>query len=96
MQPQGHTQMVVNQVDYGLNPQSALDAPRWQWMRGRAVTVETGVADHIVQGLRRRGHEVTIVPDAGTFGKGQIIRRLPNGAYVAGSEPRADGCAVGY
>ncbi|NDF95159.1 MAG: gamma-glutamyltransferase family protein, partial [Proteobacteria bacterium] len=57
MQPQGHTQMVVNQVDYGLNPQSALDAPRWQWMRGRAVTVETGVADHIVQGLRRRGHE---------------------------------------
>jgi gamma-glutamyltranspeptidase/glutathione hydrolase len=96
MQPQGHTQMVVNQVDYGLNPQASLDAPRWQWLRGRTVALEQGVHEHVVHGLRRRGHDVQIVPDAGHFGKGQIIRRLSNGAYVVGSEPRCDGCAVGY
>ena len=96
MQPQGHTQMVVNQVDYGLNPQASLDAPRWQWLRGRTVALEQAVPEHVIHGLRRRGHDVQILPDAGQFGKGQIIRRLPNGAYVAGSEPRSDGCAVGY
>ncbi len=96
MQPQGHAQVVVNQVDYGLNPQAALDAPRWQWLRGRTLAVEQGVPEFIVNGLRRRGHDVQIVPEAGQFGKGQVIRRLPNGAYVAGSEPRCDGCAVGW
>jgi gamma-glutamyltranspeptidase/glutathione hydrolase len=96
MQPQGHAQMVINQVDYGLNPQAALDAPRWQWLRGRTVALEQGVPEHVVTGLRRRGHDVQLLPDAGQFGKGQIIRRLSNGAYVAGSEPRCDGCAVGF
>ena len=44
----------------------------------------------------RRGHQVTIQPDAGQFGKGQIIWRLPNGSLVAGTEPRADGAVLGY
>jgi gamma-glutamyltranspeptidase/glutathione hydrolase len=88
--------MVVNQVDYGLNPQAALDAPRWQWLRDRTVALEQGVPEHVVSGLRRRGHDAQVLPDAGQFGKGQIIRRLSNGTYVAGSEPRCDGCAVGY
>jgi gamma-glutamyltranspeptidase/glutathione hydrolase len=96
MQPQGHVQMVVNQVDYGLNPQASLDAPRWQWVRGRQVLLEPGVPQHVVLGLQARGHQVTVQPNLLVFGKGQIIRRLPGGAYVAGSEPRADGCAVGY
>jgi gamma-glutamyltranspeptidase/glutathione hydrolase len=95
MQPQGHVQMVVNQVDYGLNPQASLDAPRWHWTTGRGVAVERGV-EPFTAGLRARGHEVEVVPTASLFGKGQIIRRLPNGSYVAGSEPRADGCALGY
>ena len=96
MQPQGHVQMVVNQVDYGMNPQAALDAPRWQWLRGRQVAVELGVPDHIVRGLAGRGHAIEVRPHPASFGKGQIIRRLPNGAYIAGSEPRCDGCAVGF
>jgi gamma-glutamyltranspeptidase/glutathione hydrolase len=96
MQPQGHLQMVVNQVDYGMNPQSSLDAPRWQWLRGRQVEVETGVPDHVMHGLSARGHTITIQSIPSGFGRGQIIRRLPNGVYVAGSEPRADGCAVGW
>jgi len=96
MQPQGHMQMVVNQIDYGLNPQASLDAPRWQWLRGRTVAFEQGVANNIINGLAARGHGVDVLHTGGAFGKGQIIRRLPNGTYIAGSEPRADGCAVGF
>lgn len=96
MQPQGHLQMVVNQVDYGLNPQSSLDAPRWQWIKGREVAIEQDVPQHILNGLAARGHQLVVRFNGGSFGKGQIIRRLPNGAYIAGSEPRADGCAVGF
>ena len=96
MQPQGHLQMVVNQVDYGLNPQASLDAPRWQWTRGKEVAVEVDVPQHVLHGLWARGHQLAVRHSGGSFGKGQIIQRLPNGAYVAGSEPRADGCAVGF
>ena len=96
MQPQGHVQMVVNQVDYGMNPQTSLDAPRWQWLRGREIELEISTPRHVMQGLAARGHLVTAPSNAGGFGRGQIIRRLDNGVYVAGTEPRADGCAVGY
>ncbi len=96
MQPQGHLQMVVNQVDYGMNPQASLDAPRWQWLQGREVAVEQDVPQFVLNGLTGRGHVTRLYHSGGTFGKGQIIRRLANGTYVAGSEPRCDGCAVGF
>jgi gamma-glutamyltranspeptidase/glutathione hydrolase len=96
MQPQGHVQMVVNTLDYGLNPQASLDAPRWYWAQGRDIEVEAGVSDEIVQQLRQRGHNVAVAQERGTFGRGQIIWRLPSGAYVAGSDSRTDGYAVGY
>jgi gamma-glutamyltranspeptidase/glutathione hydrolase len=96
MQPQGHLQVVVNQVDYGMNPQASLDAPRWRWLRETGVALEVAVPPHVMLGLSSRGHAVAVEHAAGGFGKGQIIWRLPSGAYVAGSEPRADGCAVGY
>jgi len=96
MQPQGHLQMVVNTVDYGMNPQTSLDAPRWQWLRGRDIEVEMAAARHIIAGLDARGHRVAVQGSVTGFGRGQIIWRRPNGVYVAGSEPRADGCAVGY
>jgi len=96
MQPQGHLQMVVNTVDYGMNPQTSLDAPRWQWLHGKNVEVEMAASRHIIAGLDARGHHIAVQASVAGFGRGQIIWRLPNGAYVAGSEPRADGCAVGY
>lgn len=96
MQPQGHLQMIVNTIDYGLNPQASLDAPRWYWEQGRSIELEPGVSQEIVQKLRAQGHEVQVCQEVGTVGRGQIIWRLPSGAYVAGSDGRTDGCAVGY
>ena len=93
MQPQGHLQVVMSTVDDGLDPQAALDAPRWYWHAGRQVYVEPdldGIAD-----LRRRGHEVT-VDESDLYGYGQAVWYRPDRGYVAGSEPRADGAAVGY
>jgi gamma-glutamyltranspeptidase/glutathione hydrolase len=91
MQPQGHLQVVMNLIDFHLNPQAALDAPRWQWVEGRRVLVEPGFPAHIAQALERRGHHVEVALDAGSFGRGQIILRLPDGVLAGGSEPRTDG-----
>lgn len=96
MQPQGHLQMVVNTVDYGMNPQASLDAPRWFWGDERYVQVEPSMDAALVEGLRQREHEVVVDDEIDFVGCGQIIWRLPYGVYVAGSEPRTDGCAVGY
>jgi gamma-glutamyltranspeptidase/glutathione hydrolase len=92
MQPQGHVQLITSTVDDGHNPQAALDAPRWYWHAGRDVLVEPGID---ADALRRRGHQVR-VEESAVYGYGQAIWRLAGGGYVAGSEPRADGSAVGY
>ena len=92
MQPQGHLQMVLNLVDYEMNPQAALDAPRWRFEKGNRVLVESGVSPAIVQELRERGHNIQIAPNS-MFGKGQIILSQAGG-FVAASEPRADGMAL--
>jgi gamma-glutamyltranspeptidase/glutathione hydrolase len=84
-------------VDDGLDPQAALDRPRWYWHAGLRVFVEPELADDaVLAGLRRRGHDLTVTDDSGLFGYGQAIWRLPDGGYVAGTEPRADGLAIGY
>ncbi|MBN1484611.1 MAG: gamma-glutamyltransferase family protein [Chloroflexia bacterium] len=95
MQPQGHVQVVVHLVDDGLDPQAALDAPRWYWHQGRQVKVEPGL-EAVAAGLRARGHQVEVDSDIDLFGRGQVIWRQPSGVYAAGSEGRADGCAMGY
>jgi gamma-glutamyltranspeptidase/glutathione hydrolase len=96
MQPQGHVQVVTSTVDRGLDPQAALDAPRWYWHAGRRVEVEPGVSPSVIADLRGRGHDVVVVSEPSGFGYGQAIWRLPTGGYVAGTEPRADGSAMGY
>lgn len=96
MQPQGHMQMVVNTIDYGMNPQASLDAPRWSWRSERHVKLEPAVSPEIAEGLAKRGHEVEVDPEVDWAGRGQIIWRLDSGAYVVGSDPRADGQAAGY
>ncbi len=90
MQPQGHVQVVMNAVDFRLDPQQALDAPRWQWMRDGRVTVETRFDEALARALRERGHDLYREPDTPLFGRGQMIVRLPNGVLVGGTESRTD------
>lgn len=96
MQPQGHVQVVMNAVDFQLNPQAALDRPRWQWMEGRQVELESSVPNYIAQALERRGHQVRIPVTSGGFGRGQIIWRMPNGVLAGGTEPRTDGTIAAW
>lgn len=91
MQPQGHVQVVMNLVDFHLNPQAALDAPRWQWLEGRRVSVERQFPEHIAQSLAARGHQLEVANDSGGFGRGQVICRLPSGVLAGATEPRTDG-----
>lgn len=96
MQPQGHVQVMIDTLDRFLDPQAALDRPRWHWTRADEVTLEEGTDPSVAHALRERGHQVTLLPAAsGLFGRGQIIWKLPTGGYVAGSDPRADGLALG-
>lgn len=96
MQPQGHLQVVLNTVDYGMDPQAALDATRWQWVQGREIRVEHAMPAHLIEFLLSRGHDVKVAADATGFGRGQIIWRRANGVLEGGSDSRTDGCAAGY
>ena len=96
MQPQGHLQVLVNAIDYGMNPQECLDAPRFQWTSGKKIQLEACASPELVEGLRARGHEVEIVKDSGGMGRGQIIWRTEYGTLAGGTEPRCDGHIAVY
>lgn len=96
MQPQGHIQVLVNTLDYGMNPQAALDAPRYQWVGENRIQLERGVPAHVAQTLAGRGHQVEIVNSRLDMGRGQIIWRLPDGTLLGGTEPRADGTVAAW
>ena len=90
MQPQGHFQVVSNLLDFQLNPQMALDAPRWQWVKEKTFKVEASFDQEIIEALRRKGHEIIVEEDSTHFGRGQVILKLDNGVYAAGTESRTD------
>ena len=96
MQPQGHLQVMMNYIDFGLNEQVALDAPRWQWMGGKKIEIEPGFGPAVIEDLRRRGHEVTVKEDFTSFGRGQMIMRQKNGSLAGATEPRADGTVAAW
>jgi gamma-glutamyltranspeptidase/glutathione hydrolase len=93
MQPQGHTQMAVRMLACGQNPQTAIDAPRWR-VEGDDVWIEPEMAKATQAGLRARGHKLSEEPSL-HFGAAQTILCVENG-YLAASESRRDGCAVGF
>jgi gamma-glutamyltranspeptidase / glutathione hydrolase len=109
MQPQGHVQTLLNQYVFGMSPQEALDAPRFcigegmpgadGTVGGTVVSVEEGIAEDVVLGLRALGHTIEVVSGYGRalFGRGQIIKvgkEDGQRVYSAGSDARADGCAI--
>ena len=98
-QPQGHLQVLANMVDFGLDPQQALDALRFSVVLGDGVAVEEELPANTMEELRRRGHAIIPVGNGnrGLFGGGQIIERDPDtGVLRAGTEPRKDGSAIGW
>jgi len=109
MQPQGHVQVLTNQIDFGLNVQEAGDASRWQHEgdneptgekitgSGGYVEVESGIPYETVRELRKKGHDVRF--DVGGYGGYQAIKvEIHDGqrVYVGASESRKDGMAAGY
>lgn len=96
MQPQGQLQVLLNLLEYKMNPQEALDAPRWQWVGGRNIEVEATFMKEMVEALATRGHNVRIAEDSLDFGRGQIIWRDNNGVLVGATEPRSDGCVAAW
>ena len=95
MQPQGHLQVVMNLIDYHMNPQEALDAPRFRWDQNKKVALESTFDSNVVDKLQERGHEIVIEESGGGFGRGQIILKKEKG-YVAGTETRCDGTISYY
>ena len=93
MQPQGHTQMAVRMLACGQNPQTAIDGPRWR-VEGEDVWVEAAIPPETLVGLEARGHKLS-VGSMLDFGAAQTILRVDHG-YIAASESRRDGCAVGF
>jgi gamma-glutamyltranspeptidase/glutathione hydrolase len=105
MQPQGHAQVLINMIDFGMNLQEAGDAPRVRHdgsseptgglMRdGGEVVLEMGAKPDTVKALEARGHKVTVSND-GDFGGYQAIK-VEQGVYFGASESRKDGAAQGY
>jgi gamma-glutamyltranspeptidase/glutathione hydrolase len=91
MQPQGHVQVLNNLIDFHMNPQEALDAPRWMWTGGKEISLEHGYGGNTASVLAGRGHEITVPADSLSFGRGQIIWRNEEGVLVGATEPRTDG-----
>jgi gamma-glutamyltranspeptidase/glutathione hydrolase len=102
-QPQTMVQLVTGLLDDGLDPQAVIDRPRWVAQTDapfsplRAVAIESdGVDAATASELRTRGHELELVePRTPLMGWAQMIRRLPDGSYEGGGDPRADSLAAG-
>mmetsp|Transcript_46064 Transcript_46064/g.104066 ORF Transcript_46064/g.104066 Transcript_46064/m.104066 type:complete len:406 (+) Transcript_46064:182-1399(+) len=103
MQPQGHVQLLLNMVDFGMEPQRAIDAPRFcigAHTLTSEISIEDGVPEEVLASLRAKGHNVKKLVRGharAVFGRAQIIRRDPaTGVLWGGSDGRADGCAIGW
>ncbi len=101
IQPQGHVMLMHHILNTSLNPQAALDAPRFRWTNGRTVQVEASFPSSIADALKRMGHDICYGNvDDKDFGRGQIIWQHKdekgNISYIGGTEPRTDGQIAVY
>ncbi len=99
-QPQGHLQVLTGMIDFGLDPQEAINALRFNVQLGGGVTLEEGLPPATILDLQGKGHDVSLSEGYNrtiSFGGGQIIQRDPDTGFLSGgSDPRKDGCAVGW
>ncbi len=92
MQPQGHVQLLLNHLVFGMDLQAAVDAPRFRHLGGTRVSLEAPISDEVRRALAALGHEVS---EDGSFGGAQVVMRLARG-WAAASDPRKDGMAAGH
>jgi gamma-glutamyltranspeptidase / glutathione hydrolase len=95
MQPQGHVQVLLNVLLFGMDPQTAVEAPRFRHYSGLRLGLEAGIGEGTRAALRARGHDV-FTAGPGAVGGAQLILRLEGGGWGAGSDPRKDGHAAGH
>jgi gamma-glutamyltranspeptidase/glutathione hydrolase len=93
MQPQGHVQLLLNLIDFEMDPPEAVDAARFRHLGGRRVAVER-VTPVVEAALQAMGHEV-VGWERTAFGGAQVVIRLERG-WAAASDPRKDGLAIGH
>jgi len=93
-QPMGHTYVLTNWLDFGMDLQEAIDAPRFQ-PGGGVVALERPIPQDVLKALQQRGHAVGRTEQS-LGGAQAIFIDAKNGVLQAGSDPRKDGCALGY
>jgi gamma-glutamyltranspeptidase/glutathione hydrolase len=94
MQPQGHVQLLLNLLLFGMDPQDAVDAARFRSYNGTRLALEGPISDQTRAALQRLGH--SIIDESGVaFGGAQLVMRLQRG-WAAASDPRKDGMAAGH
>jgi gamma-glutamyltranspeptidase/glutathione hydrolase len=98
MQPQGHVQFLVSLIDFKMNLQEAVDAPRVRHLRGLEVYLEDGILEEVATALREKGHQIIQGnPTTNQVGGGQAIYSdHTQNVLLGASDRRKDGCAVGY
>ena len=98
-QPQGQLQVISNMIDFGMNPQEALDYARFRIDIEDEITfAEDSIDQEVISGLKSKGHSVSLISgvNRGFFGGGQIINRTDEGVLIGGSDPRKDGLSLSY
>jgi gamma-glutamyltranspeptidase/glutathione hydrolase len=100
VQPQGHVQVAINMIDFNMNVQEALEAPRYRVMGGRLVALERAMPHDVRRALEAMGHQLLPygdIPPGTPYGGGQaILIDDQQGVLQGGSDHRKDGCAIGY
>lgn len=96
MQPQGQVQVIMNTIDFHMNPQDALDAYRWQWIGDKTIEIEPDFPNNLALQLMEKGHNIVRAIDISHMGRGQIIWRDKDGILCGGTESRTDGSIAAW
>jgi gamma-glutamyltranspeptidase/glutathione hydrolase len=96
VQPQVQVQIISNLVDFGMTPQQAIAAPRFNHIEAAKVGLEPEILPEVKEELQRRGHQIVGGNPESFGGAHAIIIDSACGAFVGGSDPRKGGCALGF